>query len=299
MSRRSSRPASHAGSWYSASAKELTSQLNKWLDGAGPRIGTARAIISPHAGYSYSGEVAGHAFKQIDPNTVDRVIILGPSHVVSLHGCAITSCDKYKSPIGDVAVDTRVNEELLATRQFEVMDKNYEETEHSIEMQIPFLVRVMEGKPFKIVPILVGNLRDNATKISYGKIFGALMENPRNIFVVSSDFCHWGNRFDYCHHSSSNGMPIYDQIAHLDREGMNAIETLNPHVFSEYLKKTRNTICGRNPITIMLHAADHFRLINNHTHEFRFIKYAQSNKVRSLGDSSVSYAAGALFVHPK
>lgn len=63
---------------------------------------------------------------------------------------------------------------------------------------------------------------------------------------------------------------------------MEAISTSNPSVFSEYLKETQNTICGRNPICVMLHAAEYFRQMNNHNHEIRFLKYSQSNKVRSF-----------------
>jgi AmmeMemoRadiSam system protein B len=94
---------------------------------------------------------------------------------------------------------------------------------------------------------------------------------------------------------------------------MEAIAALDPPVFSDYLKETQNTICGRNPICVMLQAAEYFRQMNNHTAEVRFLKYSQSNKVclcyqpinessfqcRSSNESSVSYAAGALFVHPK
>jgi len=92
---------------------------------------------------------------------------------------------------------------------------------------------------------------------------------------------------------------IHEQISNLDQRGMDAIATLEPSVFNDYLKKTQNTICGRNPICVMLQAAEHFRQQNNHTAEFRFLKYSQSNKCRSLNDSSVSYAAGALYINPK
>uniref|UniRef100_H2VKE0 Protein MEMO1 n=1 Tax=Caenorhabditis japonica TaxID=281687 RepID=H2VKE0_CAEJA len=290
------RDASHAGSWYSGNQRELTRQLSDWLENAGERVGTARALISPHAGYSYCGETAAYAFKQIVPSTVERIFILGPSHVVAMNGCAITTCGKYRTPLGDLTVDRRINDELRATRHFDIMDRPNEEAEHSIEMQLPFIAKVMGSKRFTIIPILVGSLPGQRA-VTYGNIFAHYMEDPKNLFVISSDFCHWGNRFHFTPHEH-NGVPIYEQITRMDRDGMNAIETLNPAVFNDYLKKTQNTICGRNPILIMLQAAEHFRLSNNHTHEFQFLNYTQSNKVRSSSDSSVSYASGALFVHP-
>ncbi|KAK6052164.1 Memo-like protein [Cooperia oncophora] len=171
--------------------------------------------------------------------------------------------------------------------------------EHSIEMQMPFIAKVMEGNPnVTVIPVLVGSLTPPKQQ-AYGKIFANYLENPRNLFVISSDFCHWGNRFHFAPHNPNSGLAIYEQITQLDRDGMDAIETLNPQIFNDYLKRTQNTICGRNPITVMLQAAEHFRMMNNHTHEFRFLKYSQSNKARSVNDSSVSYAAGALFMHPK
>nr|CDJ96150.1 unnamed protein product [Haemonchus contortus] len=293
------RAASHAGSWYSSNPKELDRQISRWLDAAGDRVGAARAIVSPHAGYSYCGDTAAHAFKQIVPENVDRVFVLGPSHVVCLNGCALTTCSKYRTPIGDLHIDMEVNDELRATRQFDLMDRSDEEAEHSIEMQMPFIAKVMEGNPnVTIIPVLVGSLTPPKQQ-AYGKIFANYLENPRNLFVISSDFCHWGNRFHFAPHNPNSGLAIYEQITQLDRDGMDAIETLNPQIFNDYLKRTQNTICGRNPITVMLQAAEHFRMMNNHTHEFRFLKYSQSNKARSVNDSSVSYAAGALFMHPK
>uniref|UniRef100_A0A7E4URX3 Protein MEMO1 n=1 Tax=Panagrellus redivivus TaxID=6233 RepID=A0A7E4URX3_PANRE len=295
------RAASHAGTWYSDNAKELDRQLGDWLAKAGDRKGVARAIIAPHAGYTYCGSTAAYAFKQIVPDNVRRIFILGPSHVVYLNGCALTTCTTYATPLGDLPIDTDVVKQLQSTDAFESMDLHNEEAEHSIEMQLPFIAKVMENRPvgsFKIVPVLVGSL-STAKQASFGKIFAPYVAESGNIFVISSDFCHWGTRFRYSPVKRFSDKPIHEQIADLDREGMDAIASLDPSEFNEYLKTTQNTICGRNPICVMLQGAELFRQMNNHTHEFHFLKYSQSNKCRSLSDSSVSYAAGALFIHPK
>jgi AmmeMemoRadiSam system protein B len=297
------RAASHAGSWYSDNPRELDRQLSEWLERAGSttHYGPARAIIAPHAGYTYCGETAAYAFRQIVPERIKRIFVLGPSHVVYLSGCALTTCAKYQTPLGDLVVDVEVNAELMATEAFEAMGLRNEEAEHSLEMQMPFIAKVMEHRPlnsYRIVPILVGSL-SVSRQAAYGRIFAKYIADPQCLFVVSSDFCHWGSRFRYTPTDSASSRSIHEYIAALDQKGMDAIATLDPAVFNDYLKKTQNTICGRNPICVMIQAAEHFRQMNNHTAEMRFLKYSQSNKCRSMNDSSVSYAAGALFINPK
>ncbi|MFH4984306.1 hypothetical protein AB6A40_011015 [Gnathostoma spinigerum] len=217
------RSASHAGSWYTDNAKELNKQLGDWLAAAGPRItnsGRVRAIISPHAGYSYSGSTAAYAFKQIVPEEVGRIFLLGPSHVVYLNGCALSTCSRYKTPLRDLIVDQAVNEELHETGLFDMMDFRKEEAEHSLEMQLPFIAKVMERQPadsYTIVPILVGSL-SSIRQLSYGKVLAQYFADPRNLFVISSDFCHWGNRFHYSPFDHCTGTPIHEQIAKLDQQ---------------------------------------------------------------------------------
>ncbi|VDD95763.1 unnamed protein product [Enterobius vermicularis] len=276
------RNATHAGSWYSNNPKELHRQLSEWLNAAGqPVAGPARAVISPHAGYSYSGSTAAFAFKQIVPDDVETVFVLGPSHVICLSSCALSTCSRYRTPFGDMLLDQKVNAELRDTGYFELMDKQSEEAEHSLEMQLPFIYKVMEkksnGKSYKIVPILVGSL-SQSRQATYGKILSKYVADPKTLFVISSDFCHWGSRFRFSPYDQFTGKPIHEQIADLDKEGMEAISSLDPSAFNEYLKRTQNTICGRNPICVMLQSAEHFRQSNNHTAEIRFLKYTQSNQ---------------------
>ena len=132
------RRASHANSWYSGSAPQLDRELSSWLSAVTPLPAPARAVICPHAGYSYSGPTAAHrsalapehiegaalyilmhvtlfSFRQIDPNTVKTIFILGPSHHVRLSGCAVSQCVQYKTPIGDLTINRELTKELLDT----------------------------------------------------------------------------------------------------------------------------------------------------------------------------------------
>ncbi|KAJ8946452.1 hypothetical protein NQ318_014440 [Aromia moschata] len=289
------RRATHAGSWYSDSGAELKRQLEYWLNQADVTHGPARAIIAPHAGYQYCGACGGHAYRQISPIVVRRIFILGPSHHVRLSGCALSSTQKYKTPLYDLHIDISVNNELEMTGQFEWMDLDTDENEHSIEMHLPYVAKVMENYKdnFTIVPILVGSLTPDK-EASYGKILSSYLADPKNLFIISSDFCHWGHRFRYTYYDRSYDN-IFQSIEGLDKVGMNIIEDLNPLEFTNYLKKYGNTICGRHPIGILLHAVQ--EILKNDTTQsasLKFLNYAQSSKCRNLNDSSVSYASAAL-----
>nr|SVE87514.1 EOG090X09ZA [Daphnia similis] len=291
------RKASHAGSWYSDSAKELGCQLDGWLEAANFSHGPARAIIAPHAGYRYCGSCAGFAYKQIDPSNVKRVFILGPSHHVRLSGCALSTVAKYRTPFYDLTLDTQVYKELHSTGCFEWMNLETDEDEHSIEMHLPYVAKVFENhRDISIVPILVGSLSPER-ETHYGRLLSRYLADPSNCFIISSDFCHWGQRFRYTHYDKSCG-EIYQSIQRLDQQGMSIIEMLDTTGFTEYLKKYGNTICGRHPIGVLLNMVDHIRETSNGflKASLKFVDYAQSSQCRSFNDSSVSYASAALLL---
>ncbi|XP_066279428.1 protein MEMO1-like isoform X2 [Branchiostoma lanceolatum] len=242
--------------------QDLNDQLEGWLAAAKPTLSPARAIIAPHAGYAYCGACGAHAYRQVDPRNIKRVFILGPSHHVRLSGCAVTGTHTYNTPLYDLVIDTGITQELLQTGQFEVMDITTDEDEHSIEMHLPYVAKVMESKKdqFTVVPVLVGGLSvDQEAK--YGRLFSKYLADPQNLFVISSDFCHWGQRFKYAHYDRSQG-DIYQSIEALDRMAVKYLKTANSHTLS-----------------------------------LRFLNYAQSSRCRRKEDSSVSYAAAALVVH--
>jgi len=289
----STRNASHAGSWYTSNSSELNNQLENWLANAELSYGPARGIIAPHAGYSYSGETAAWAYRQISPATVRRIFILGPSHHVRLRKCALSICKKYETPLYDLKIDAGIVAELDSTKEFQWMDMKTDEDEHSIEMHLPYIAKVMENfrDQFTIVPVLVGSLEPEVEKL-YGEIFAPYLADPSNLFVISSDFCHWGSRFRYTYYDESAGS-IWKSIENLDKNGMDLIETLNPDLFTEYLQKYQNTVCGRHPIGVFMQSIVALAK-QNYQLSFKFLKYKQSNKVTSQSDSSVSYASGSL-----
>lgn len=284
------REASHAGSWYPRSPSSLKAQLESYVadtDASKHSVTGCRLIISPHAGYSYSGPTAAYGFKALDWTGVRRVFILGPSHHFYLKGCALSQCSTYATPLGELKIDVDLIKTLHDSGRFDKMSLDVDEDEHSIEMQLPFLRMVM-AEDVPVVPILVGNLSYDSEK-AYGELLSPYLQDKQNLFVISSDFCHWGRRFSYSYkYPTEQQQPIWKSIEMMDKEGMSIIETGSHKAFSEYLQRTKNTICGRHPIGVALAALESAQLSGR----FKFLDYRQSNKVTSTSDGSVSYASG-------
>ncbi|KAH0886179.1 hypothetical protein HID58_062275 [Brassica napus] len=289
------RQASHAGSWYTDNPTKLSSDLEEWLRASGlTKSPHVRGVIAPHAGYSYSGRAAAYAFGNIDPTNISRIFLLGPSHHYYTPRCALSTATVYKTPIGDLPVDVEniyspppVIKEIRAMGKFEMMDLRVDEAEHSMEMHLPYLAKVFQGHNVKVVPILVGSV-SAASEAMYGELLARYVDDPKNFFSVSSDFCHWGSRFNYVRYDKSHG-PIHKSIEALDQMGMDIIETGDPDAFKKYLLEFDNTICGRHPISIFLHMLKHC----SSKIKINFLRYEQSSQCQTMRDSSVSYASAA------
>jgi len=330
------REATHAGTWYTSDGPKLYAELSNWLNAVTPEniqpevygegefippIKGSKAIIAPHAGYSYSGPAAAWAYKSIDTAGIKRVFILGPSHHVYLEGCALSKCTSYETPIGDLPLDLETIAELKATGEFSDMDVDTDQEEHSIEMHLPYIRKIFEGLDIKVVPVLVGAI-NKATERHFGSIIGPHMQREDTFTVISSDFCHWGTRFSYTQYypttlplshdtpptklstsvRPSPDRPIWESIRDLDHEGMDVVRLpptspdqniFSTHdLFTNYLGRTRNTICGRHPIGVLLGALS--TIEETGTKEpikLKWVRYEQSSKCKSIRDSSVSYAS--------
>ena len=228
---------------------------------------------------------------------------------------------------------------LLATGKFRLTTRSEDEEEHSLEMQLPFIARVLararRGSDstitttnrsavlpgVSVLPVMVGSL-DYSAEQAYGALLAPIISDPSTFTVISSDFCHWGKRFSYSRMGDGTG-PIWQCIQALDRRGMDLIEACNHAGFSAYLKETRNTICGRHPIGILLAALQVLgggqrgssssgssssgssssgssngctKASSTQQHRIQFVAYAQSSRCEEASDSSVSYAAAVVYV---
>ena len=292
------RYASHAGSWYDDNPKILSKELSQYLSSSKQysEYNSLKSIIVPHSGLEYGGSVAAKAFININPENFDRAVILGPSHYEYFKGCALTSFKKYETPFGDVDVDTSTIKDLLEdSKHFFSFPQSCDVQEHSIEMEMPFLKYIFDKKNFSIIPMVIGdgNLKKN---IELGKCLYNLYEDPKTLFVISSDFCHWGKDFDYIYYNKKF-KNIWESTEDLDKQALDIISEMDSQKFDEYIKKTKNTICGKNPITIVLSIIEEYKKKHQDKKiSFETAGYSQSEKAKSMNDSSVSYAAGVNFI---
>ena len=112
--------------------------------------------------------------------------------------CCLSRARTVETPLGNIDVDTDVMAELALSGAFDWLAPDVDEDEHAIEMQLPFVCRMMEGREYTLVPILVGELSFKLES-TYAKILAPYFADPQNFFVMSSDFCHWGARFGCVH----------------------------------------------------------------------------------------------------
>ena len=292
------RVASHADGWYSGNPQELAKELNKYLSKSEKYeiSSSLKSIIVPHSGLCYGGPVAAKAFINVNPSLFDRAVILGPSHYEYFQGVGLTSFEKFETPFGDVDVDTETVNKLLENKgNFFSFPKSSDVQEHSIEMEMPFLKYIFNKKDFSLIPIMVGH-NDLMTNTEIGKALYDLYEDPKTLFVISSDFCHWGQNFGFTYYNNQFEN-IWESTEDLDRQALKIISEMNSSKMDQYFKKTRNTICGRNPITIVLSIIENYK--KNHSDKklsFDTVGYSQSNKAKSKYDSSVSYAGAVNFI---
>jgi AmmeMemoRadiSam system protein B len=291
MENKKHREATHAPDWYTDDTEELDKTLKEWLNKATSLKDIfLKAIIVPHAGYEYSGSTAAWGYININPFNYNRVFLLGPSHYKYLGGCGLPVCNVYKTPLGDIEVDTELISKFSENKYFIKLTKIEEEQEHSLEMHLPYIKKVFGDNPFKLVPIMVGDLNNKGQEL-FGQIFSEYLKDPKSLFIISSDFCHWGRNFDYRIYDKKFG-EIHQYIEKLDKEGIGFIEKQDPQGFHNYLEETDNTICGRNPISVFLNA-----LVNSGMQtQTRLLFYKQSNQVKNTSQSSVSYASIATYI---
>lgn len=176
------RPAAAAGKFYTDDKNELLAQLDYFeANNSCDYQYKTRAIIVPHAGYVYSGQLASSGFQYLDKN-VKNVFIIGPPHYVPIKNVALSSFEMWSTPLGEISVNQAINDELVKNFGCEFEDEAFRD-EHSVEVQVPFVQKNLLN--VKIIPILTSN----QGKIK--KIIDYYWGNRENAFVISSDLSHF------------------------------------------------------------------------------------------------------------
>ncbi len=245
------RPAAVAGSFYTGDAGDLRAQVVEMLGETTERV-QSRALVVPHAGYVYSGAVAGRAFATLDALSVQRVILLGPSHHEAFAGGALPARNVqfFSTPLGAVALDARVVDALRADPDFRGPASAHG-PEHSLEVELPFLQVAVPGA--KIVPILVGagTTRDMARRMA--RALAPLLDD-HTVVVVSSDFTHHGDRYRW---TPFSGPEIGEQLVRLGRATAGRLAAIDPAGFSHQVEVSGDTVCGARPAIVLAELLAH------------------------------------------
>lgn len=263
------REPAYAGKFYKANPVQLREQLEGFFAKApSKKHGVTRALVSPHAGYVFSGEVAASAFRQIKPGRqIKNVFLIGSAHKVPVKVASVYNGAYYKTPLGKVAVNQKITNQLLKQKSRFRFNEPAHLKEHSLEVQLPFLQYHLQHS-FKIVPILINtknekhlqNLADDLNQY-YTK---------DNLFVLSTDFSHY---------------PKYEDACRIDSLTASALATGDPKRLLMQIQQNRESgvsqlktsMCGLSAMIVMMHIAE------QHEHEIHKIQY-QNSAASPYGD---------------
>ncbi len=274
-----------AGSWYNANPSRLKAELDGYLQEADVEADPALfAVILPHAGYTYSGPCAAAGAKAIAARAdVYRVVVLGFSHRVAMPGhISLPSHEThYRSPLGETPLDTEVIGQLLKHPLFTDVPAT-RRGENSVEMQLPLLQAALEGREWTLVPITLGQL-DEDTRGQAAAALAPLLDE-HTVWVVSSDFTHFGSNFGYVPFRTD----IEENLRKLDGGAVEKILAGDAAGFSTYCEQTGATICGQDSIGVLL------RMLPE---KFKARQLAYDTSGQRTGDfqNSVSYATIAFY----
>ncbi|MCU0265083.1 MAG: AmmeMemoRadiSam system protein B [Actinomycetia bacterium] len=181
------RPPAVAGRFYPADPVRLAAAVDDYVAAATTAGALPKALVVPHAGYVYSGPVAGSGYRLLRgaADRVTRVVLLGPAHYVAVRGLAVSSAEGFETPLGVVPVDAAARDEALARSSWVEVDDRVHAPEHSLEVHLPFLQRVLGGVP--VLPLVVGGAPDAAT----AEVLELWWDDPATVVIVSSDLSHY------------------------------------------------------------------------------------------------------------
>ena len=252
-----------AGMFYPGGGEALRREVDAHLERARTGGPAPKALIAPHAGYRYSGPIAASAYARLKPRShgIRRVVLLGPTHYHPVQGVAASGADSFETPLGSVPVDGASVERALEMPFVHQFDAAFER-EHSLEVQLPFLIRVLPR--FTVVPLLVGQ----ASPAEIDTLLEALWGGPETAIVVSSDLSHYLD---------------YETARRLDAETSEAIVELRPDDVGY------EQACGRHAVNGLLHLARRRGL------EASALDVRNSGDTAGTRDRVVGYGAYAFF----
>jgi len=274
-----------AGSFYDANRESLSRQLvNCFLHEIGPRLlpepgkndkgeRKIRGVISPHAGFMFSGPIAAHHFLRLSREKAPKtIIILGPNHRGLGAEIAVLSSGQWETPLGNIEIDQQIAEDIMIHDDRHLIKENMQAHifEHSIEVQLPFLQCIYPYNQFKIVPICIINQQLNTMKYLAETIYRST-EEKSCLFIASSDFTHYESQ---------------ESARSKDTEAIKNIINMDSNLFYDTIRRNGASICGPGPIAVVIEICKKLG-----TNKGQLLKYATSGDVSGMNDQVVGYAS--------
>jgi AmmeMemoRadiSam system protein B len=269
------RPSAIAGRWYPGDARQLQVEIDRYLGSVKlPEIeGEIIAVIAPHAGYRYSGAVAGHAFAALQKiMPPDLVVVVSPMHSPYRARLLTSSHEAYSTPLGEIPIDVSaqqsLHEQLKNMLGYGLTEIRFDD-EHSLEIELPFLQQVL-ATPFSLLPVMV---RDQSMQVMHalGKALAQTLEGHNALLVASTDLSHFYPQ---------------EKAKTLDAEVLKHIEAMNPAAVIQAEENEEGFACGRGAVASVLWAAQ-----NLGADCAQIVNYATSGEVSGDYSRVVGYGA--------
>ena len=270
----------YAGEWYPAEASELERLLEDAFEHSRQRTGpflfpNGLGFIVPHAGPKYSGTVAAAAYRAMEQQKPERVVVLAFPHRGGLRGVAAPDVDVVATPLGEVEVEREFSAAFPAMEEERVCD-------HSFEIQLPFLQEAVPGA--RVTPLYVGTMDAGQRAAAADRLAAAW--RPAVVFVASSDFTHYGRNFG--HVPFPHDSAVKERLRGLDFEYIEAAGSLDSGLFLKTLSEHGATVCGTEPIALLIEV---MRRLGGEEIYQTTLDYQTSGEITGDFRHSVSYAA--------
>jgi AmmeMemoRadiSam system protein B len=262
-----------AGSFYEGDRGLLQQHVDRLLRQApdSKPAGAVRGLVSPHAGYLYSGATAAAGYKTLKGSSFDAVLMVGPSHRDFFEGVSIYPGDAYRTPLGDIPVHKELRAALAEESPvIQLLDAGHRE-EHCLEVQLPFLQRVLGEFPF--VPMIIGNQKREFC-LALGHAIASVAKGRNILLVASSDLSHYHP---------------YDVAVGLDRRVIEHVESFDAQELMTQIDEERVEACGGGPVVAVMLAA---KLLG--ANRSRVLFYCNSGDVTGDRSAVVGYLSAAF-----
>ena len=245
-----------AGSWYPSTEQAIRALAEGWekssaRDEAQPPA-DPNLLVMPHAGWSYSGEIAWRAARLVRGAKFRRVVILAPSHRAWIENrLVVPAADSVSTPLGEIKIDREWLDRLALLAPV-ARDDRIHLAEHSAQIEFP-LLQLALGGGFSVAPLVMGAFGEEQMAMC-ARALARLMDRE-TLLVVSSDFTHYGDDFSYAPYGTKGGEDVRSRAAAVDLEAFSLLAKRDADGFAAFVKRTGATICGRVPLELALRAS--------------------------------------------